>query len=80
MTSNIKTPWIILILAVPIVGVGIFLIVGLNGKPYAMRKRYEEVDGVLMPMLTEGEHGVRSEDALGKLEQWDDGIASVSNY
>ncbi|SFT33396.1 cardiolipin synthase [Lachnospiraceae bacterium XBD2001] len=80
MTSNIKTPWIILILAVPIVGVGIFLIVGLNGKPYAMRKRYQEVDEVLMPLLMEGEHASQSEDALVKLEQWDDGIASISKY
>jgi len=80
VATNVKMPWIILILSVPIIGVGIYLIVGLNSKPYAMRKRYKEVDGVLMPMLVEGEHGLRGEEALGKLEQWDDGIASVSKY
>ncbi|MBR0429704.1 MAG: cardiolipin synthase [Lachnospiraceae bacterium] len=80
MTSNIKTPWIILILAVPIVGVGIFLIVGLNGKPYAMRKRYQHVDAVLMPMLIDDEQDVRNEATFHELEQWDAGVASISNY
>jgi cardiolipin synthase len=80
IATNVKMPWIILILSVPIIGVGIYLIVGLNSKPHAMRKRYQEVDEVLMPLLVEGEHGIDNEAALAKLEQWDDGIASVSNY
>lgn len=80
MATNVKMPWIILILSVPIIGVGIYLIVGLNSKPHAMRKRYQVVDEVLMPLLMEGEQGTRSESALKKLEQWDEGIAPISRY
>lgn len=80
LTSNLKMPWIILILSVPIVGVGIFLIVGLNSKPRDMRRRYEQVDELLLPMLTEGEVGTRREAAQQALEQWDVGVASISKY
>ena len=74
--SNMKLTWIMLILLAPIIGVGIYLIVGLNGRTYAMKKRYEEVDNVLLPLL----HVVSSNAALSELEAWDSGAASISKY
>lgn len=50
-TSAMKTPWIILILAFPVVGVTLFFLIGNSGATRAMRKRYEEVDGELLPLL-----------------------------
>ena len=47
------TPWIILILAFPIMGVSLYLLVGLNGAPNKMRARFEEVDSMLLPCLPE---------------------------
>ena len=71
--SNTKMIWIILILSVPIIGVGIYLIVGLNSKTIAMRRRYAQVNEVLQPLL-------EKDDISDELTQWDDGVASISNY
>lgn len=50
-TSSMKMPWIILILAFPILGVSLYLLVGLNGSTKKMRARYEEIDKKLLPYL-----------------------------
>lgn len=50
-TSSMKMPWIILILAFPIMGVSLFLMVGLNGGTWKMKARYEKIDAKLLPML-----------------------------
>ena len=52
-TSTMKTPWIILILAFPIMGVTLFLLIGLNGGTWKMRSRYEKIDAKLLPLLPE---------------------------
>ena len=79
-TSSMKLPWIILILWVPIIGVGIYLIVGLNAKTFAMRKRYKKVDEELLPHLTNGDVGTRCAQAYDSLKKQDTGLASISNY
>ena len=43
-TSSMKMPWVILILIFPIMGVGLYLLIGLNGGTHKMRERYAEVD------------------------------------
>ena len=48
-TSSMKMPWIILMLAFPILGVSLYLLVGLNGSTKKMRARYEEIDKKLLP-------------------------------
>ncbi len=79
-TSSIKMPWIILILMAPILGTGLYLIVGLNGGTKTMRKRYRNIDAELMPLLKAGEAGQAAEAAgkalSAKSERW----ATVSNY
>lgn len=52
-TSSMKTPWIILILTVPVLGICLYLLIGLNGSTRKMRKRYEEIDARLFPKLHE---------------------------
>ena len=39
-TSSMKMPWVILILIFPIMGVGLYLLIGLNGGTHKMRERY----------------------------------------
>ena len=51
VTSTIKMPWILLILAFPIMGLGLYLLVGLNGGTAKMRKRYQKIDEQLLPCL-----------------------------
>ncbi len=45
-TSSMKMPWVILILIFPIMGVGLYLLIGLNGGTHKMRERYAEIDAV----------------------------------
>ena len=53
--ASIKTPWIILILAFPVMGVTIYLLVGLNRVPSKMRTRFEKIDAELLPCLPDDE-------------------------
>lgn len=52
-TSTMKMPWIILILVFPIMGVGLYLLIGLNGGTHKMKRRYQEIDRKLLPLLPE---------------------------
>ena len=42
-TSSMKMPWVILILVFPILGVGLYLLIGLNGGTRKMRERYDQM-------------------------------------
>ena len=79
-TSSMKMPWIILILILPIVGVGIYLVVGLNSKPKQMRRRYAEIDRVLLPKLLEGEAGKKAKVAQERLRRYEPQLATISSY
>ena len=50
-TASIKMPWIMMIMATPILGVALYLLIGLNGSTWRMRRRYEEIDRRLLPEL-----------------------------
>ena len=52
-TSAMKTPWIFLILLIPIAGIIFYLFVGLNGTTKRMRARYRAMDDQIMPLLPE---------------------------
>ncbi|MBE5775040.1 MAG: cardiolipin synthase [Clostridiales bacterium] len=79
-TSSMKTPWIILILLAPILGIGLYLIVGLNGGTRRMRRRYEAVNEKLMPMLWEGGAGNAAKAASTALANESERWAGLSNY
>ena len=63
MTATMKMPWILLILVFPVMGLTLYLMVGLNGGTGKMRKRYEEIDAQLLPLLPENE---KEREALEK--------------
>ena len=50
-TASGKMPWLILISAFPILGVFLYLVLGLNKGTRKMVKRYEELDEILIPLL-----------------------------
>ena len=52
-TSTMKMPWIILILAFPILGVALYLMVGLDFSTRSMRERFSATDRILHPYLPE---------------------------
>lgn len=73
-TSAMKMPWIILILGLPILGVCVYLTIGLNGAPKKMRKRYAEVDSVIMPYLK------KNDIVSDKLKEQSPEAYSISSY
>ena len=79
-TSSMKMPWVILILVAPILGTGLYLIVGLNGGTKTMRQRYKEIDAELMPLLKKGEAGQAAEAAEKALAAQSEHWATISDY
>lgn len=75
ITSSMKMPWIILILFLPLFGTAIYLLVGLNGGTRKMRKRYEEIDRQLLPLLSG-----KDEQTVGLLKKTDPAAAGISSY
>ncbi|MBO7710397.1 MAG: PLDc N-terminal domain-containing protein, partial [Lachnospiraceae bacterium] len=61
-TSAMKMPWLILIMAAPILGTTLYILIGQSHSTKKMRERYEEVDRILFPMLPE------NRDVQGELE------------
>ena len=73
-SASIKMPWIILVLAVPVLGVFLYLLIGLNGYTRKRRKRYQAVDEDLLPLLPE------NDEVLAELRQSDPGAGNLSAY
>ena len=73
-TATMKMPWLILIASFPLLGVTMYLLIGLNGSTWKMRKRYEDIDAKLLPMLGE------QPEAQEKLSAFGHGIAGISSY
>ena len=71
--AAMKMVWIILIMAAPVIGVVLYLLIGLNGYTHHMRRRYEKVDAELMPML-------KDTDALPSLDKRDRRAANIARY
>lgn len=78
--SCVKLPWIMLILAFPVFGVVLYVMIGLNGPTNKMRARYDKVDKVLLAQLTEGEYGKHCRQAMEALQQRDPQVASIAAY
>ena len=50
-TAAIRMTWMLVILLLPIFGTLLYVLIGLNGHSLKMRKRYEDIDKILLPML-----------------------------
>ncbi len=74
MTSSIKMPWIMLMLALPVFGIVLYTLTGTNYKSLSMKKRYREVDDKVLPLLPENEEIYR---ALSKRDPY---AAQVCHY
>ena len=73
-TASMKMPWLILIMAFPILGVVLYLLIGLSGATRKMRRRFEEIDQVLLPLL-EQDAGVAA-----RLKEQDPDMAGLAHY
>lgn len=73
-TSSMKMPWIMLMLVSPVIGVTLYLLIGLNGVTRRMRERYVQIDQKLFPMLPE------QNETLATLNQMNPKAGNISNY
>ena len=67
-------PWIILIMAAPLLGISLYLFIGLNGSTRRMRKRYEKSEEKLIPYLQQ------DPAVLGRLCSVDQSAANIAGY
>lgn len=73
-SASVKMPWIALVMLLPIVGVTLYLMVGLSGSTRRMRQRYREIDEILFPLLRDDSR------TLAKLNKEDPGVANLFRY
>ncbi len=70
-TASIRMTWMLVILELPIFGTVLYLLIGLNGHTLKMRKRYEDIDKILLPLLPsnekEAENAAARDGRLGTL-------------
>ena len=59
-TSSIRMTWMFVIMAVPIFGTLLYLFIGLDRTGYKMRRRFEDIDKILFPILPTGEEEARN--------------------
>ena len=53
-TSSIRMTWMLLIMSLPIFGTLLYLLIGTNAQSFKMRKRFEDIDKILFPILPTG--------------------------
>ena len=76
-----KMPWVILIIYIPVMGVGLYLLIGLNGGTHKMRERYAEIDKILLPMLPDNQESLnRIKEKIPKAGNIADYIYRNSQY
>lgn len=73
-TSSMKTPWIILILAAPVTGITLYLLIGLSGSTGRMKGRFKDIDRQLLPLLPTGQKEIE------ELSQCDPDAGSLAYY
>ncbi|MBQ9632992.1 MAG: cardiolipin synthase [Lachnospiraceae bacterium] len=73
-SPSFKMPWIMLILTLPVFGILLYLLIGLNGSTHRMQKEYEGLDKKLLPLLPEDEKVIEKE------RKRDVRIANLSHY
>ena len=90
-TSAMKMPWIILIMALPILGMTTYALIGLNPGMHSMRERYKEIDAKILPLLSEDSGDIELTDSITPvkervdlaeehLREIDPGAANIARY
>ena len=73
-TASIRMTWMLVILLLPITGTLFYLLVGLNGHSLKMRKRYEDLNRILLPMLP------GNEDVAKNAKAFDGRLGGIAEY
>ena len=73
-TASMKMPWVLLIMAVPVLGLALYLMIGMSGSTKKMALRYAQVDTILFP------HMSPNTEELEELRRRDMDEANLATY
>lgn len=73
-TASMKMPWVLLIMAVPVLGLALYLMIGMSGSTKKMALRYAQVDTILFP------HMPPNKEVLEALRRHDMDEANLATY
>ncbi|MDO4753631.1 MAG: cardiolipin synthase, partial [Bacillota bacterium] len=73
-TASIRMTWIIVILVAPLIGVTLYGLIGISGSTRKMRRRFEAVNEMLLPLLPE------NSEISDELEQRDRAAYNIASY
>jgi len=73
-TSAMKTPWIILILVLPVVGVSLYYLIGGNLGSYWMKKKFNKVDSAIL------NYREKDDELIESIKVYDVNAYGVVNY
>ena len=62
-TSTIRMTWMFVIMALPLFGTLLYLFIGWNAQSFKMRRRFEDIDKILFPILPTGEDEAQNAQA-----------------
>ncbi len=66
-TSMVKIPWIILIISFPVFGVSLYLLTGSTNTLRSIKRRYEEIDSIILPLLPKNENALSSLSRINRV-------------
>ncbi len=73
-SPSIKMPWIMLMMAAPVVGIALYILIGMSGTTRKMRQRYERIDDKLFKYVHQ------DETVMECLQERDASCYGISNY
>lgn len=73
-SASVKTPWMLLIIFVPLAGMVFYFLSGNNSTTRRMRSRYKKIDEILLPKLP------ANEDLMQKLREELPYTANIAHY
>ena len=73
-SSSLKMPWILLIMAAPVAGITLYLLIGNSGSTKNMRLRFANTDTKLLSKLP------RNQSVLSQLQDKDNYIGNIASY
>lgn len=73
-TASIRMTWIIVILVAPLIGVTLYGLIGISGSTRKMRRRFEVVNRMLLPLLPE------NDDISNELKEMSLSAYNISQY
>lgn len=68
MNAAMKLPWMMLIIILPVLGIVLYALIGLNGATRRMKKRFNLIDQQLFPLMSQDGHVLETLDQKDRIQ------------